>query len=222
MKKNKISLIVLSLILVAAVAGCGTNGRMGNMSTQARLPNNANNRWMNDGNTNNRLNTSLNNGRRDNLNNGMLGNDLNLNNGMVRNNTNSDLGMINNNNLATNNNNLTTNTNNLGTRANAIAKRVAALPEVESASVLINGNTAVVGCNLSNNNNRTISSNLKQKIDAAVKVADRNIETIQVTADPNINTRIKNMNTRINNGNPISGFATEVEDIIRRITAPIR
>ncbi len=217
MKKNKINLIVLSLILVIALAGCGANGRNGNMSTQARLPNNANNRWMNDGNSNNRLNTSLNNGRKDslNLNNGMLDDNLNLNNGMVRNNNNNDLGM-------TNNNNLTNSANNLGNRANAIAKRVVALPEVESASVLINGNTAIVGCDLNNNTNNTISSNLKQKIDAAVKVADKNIKTITVTADPSINTRIQNMNTRMNNGNPITGFTTEIEDILRRITAPIR
>ena len=34
-------------------------------------------------------------------------------------------------------------------------------------------------------------------------------------------TRIRTLSTQMNNGNPISGFADEVEDIIRRIMAPV-
>lgn len=220
MKKNKINLLVLSLVLVVAMVGCSpANTKMRNMSTQTRLPNDVNNGWMNNNplNANDRLNTNLNNGmiRNNNLNNGMMGNNNNLNNGMVRDDTNLNSGIM-------NNTNLSTNVNNLGTRANAIAKRVAALPEVNSASVLINGNTAIVGCDLKNNTSNTISSNLRQKIDAAVKVADKDIKNISITADPSIHTRIKTMSTKVNNGNPITGFTTEIQDILRRITAPIR
>lgn len=209
MKKNKINLLVLSLVLVVTMIGCSpANTKMRNMSTQTRLPNDVNNGWMNNNplNANDRLNT--------NLNNGMIRNNNNLNNGMVRDDTNLNSGIM-------NNTNLSTNVNNLGTRANAIAKRVAALPEVNSASVLINGNTAIVGCDLKNNTSNTISSNLRQKIDAAVKVADKDIKNISITADPSIHTRIRTMSTKVNNGNPITGFTTEIQDILRRITAPI-
>lgn len=216
MKKNKINLLVLTLVLVVTIVGCSpANPKMRNMSTQTRLQNNVNDGWMNNNplNANDRLNTNLNNGmiRNDDF----MGNNQNLNNGMVRDDTNLNSGIM-------NNTNLSTNANNLGTRANAIAKRVAALPEVNSASVLINGNTAIVGCDLKNNTNNTISSNLKQKIDAAVKVADKNIKNISITSDPSINTRIKTMSTKVNNGNSMTGFTTEIQDILRRITTPIR
>jgi len=221
LKKNKINILILSLILVVAMVGCSpANPKMRNMSTQTRLQNNVNDGWMNNNplNATNRLNTNLNNGMMRNdrfLNDGIMENDRNLNNGMMRDSTNLNSGTI-------NNTNLSTNANNLGSRANTIAKRIAALPEVNSASVLINGNTAIVGCDLKNNTNNTVTSNLKQKIEAAVKVADKNIKNVSVTSDPSIHTRIKTMSTRVNNGSSMSGFTSEIQDILRRITAPMR
>ncbi len=203
MKKNKINLIGLSLVLILAMAGCApTNTKMRNMSTQTRLYNdNLNNRWMNNTplSTRDRLNTNLNTGF-----DGVVRNDTNLNSGMITNEQISD------------------NTGSLGTRANVIANRVAALPEVNSASVLIHGNTAIVGCDVKGSTTNAVSTSLRKKVEAAVKAADRNIKNVSITSDPTLHTRIRTLSTRINSGNPISGFTMEIQDILRRITAPVR
>lgn len=230
MKKNKFKLLGLSLVIAIAVSGCTTKStNYRNMSTQARLNGNVNNRWMdNTGlNTRDRLNTNLNNGMvRDN--NGMFRNNTNLNNGMVRNNA----GLYNNelintpmtyDSLRSQNMTKDMNNNNMSNRATAIAKRVAALPEVNDASVIIHGNTAIVGCDVKNSTTNAISSNLRQKVEAAVRVADKNIKTVSVTSDPTLYGRIRTMSTDIyNNGNPISDFTNEIKDIMNRITAPLR
>ncbi len=216
------------MTLIAAMAGCtpkSTNLR--NMSTQTRLyDNNTNNRWMNNTplNTRDRLNTNLNNGMvRDNysLDDGVVRDNNYLNNNVVRENnvandtvirnrTNLDSGMM------------TNDVSQLSTRADAIAKRVTALPEIDTASVVIHGNTAVVGCDVKGNANNTIGSNLQQKVEAAAKTADKNIKKVSVTSDPTLYNRIRTMSTNIGSGRPITNFTRDIEDILNRITAPIR
>lgn len=207
MKKNKIKILGLSVVLLVAMAGCRpANTNMRNMSTQTRLYNdNLSNRWMTNTpfNTRDRLNT--------NLNTGMVRDNTNLNDSMLRNRTNLDSGMI-------TNERISTNVSNQSTRAEAIAKRVAALPEVNAASVVIHGNTAIVGCDTGG----TITTALRQKVEAAVKVADKNIKNISVTSDPALYSRIRTMSTNIRNGHPVSTFVRDIEDVLRRITAPVR
>jgi YhcN/YlaJ family sporulation lipoprotein len=238
LKNNKFKLLGLSLVIAMAVAGCNTRGtNYRNMSTQARLNGNVNNRWMdnmdNTGlNTRDRLNTSVNDGtvRNNNLSNGMVRNN-NLSNGMVRNNA----GLFNNGSPNTpmtydslRDTTITdNNTTNMSSRAAAIAKRVADLPEVNDASVVIHENTALVGCdirdNATNNATNTISNSLRQRIEAAVKVADKNIKNVSITSEPTVYNRIRTISTNVyDNGNPISGFADEIRDMINRITAPVR
>ncbi|HEY8361454.1 MAG TPA: YhcN/YlaJ family sporulation lipoprotein [Tissierellaceae bacterium] len=197
MKNNKIKYIALSLILLIAVAGCTpTNTNMRNLGTQTRLNDN---RWFN---TRDRLNTNLNTG---------MDTDLNLNNEMVRFDTNNP-----------NTNNITNGQlSSMSNRANIIAQRVEALPEVNRATVLINGNRAIVGVDVRGDLTNTIDANLRNRIEAAVKAADRNIRTVSITSDPTLMTRIRNLSTQINNGNIISNFADEFEDLLRRITSPI-
>jgi len=197
LKNNKIKYIALSLILLIAVAGCTpTNTNMRNLGTQTRLNDN---RWFN---TRDRLNTNLNTG---------MDTDLNLNNEMVRFDTNNP-----------NTNNITNGQlSSMSNRANIIAQRVEALPEVNRATVLINGNRAIVGVDVRGDLTNTIDANLRNRIEAAVKAADRNIRTVSITSDPTLMTRIRNLSTQINNGNIISNFADEFEDLLRRITSPI-
>lgn len=221
MKKNKIKLLGLALVLLVSIAGCRpANNNMRRLSTQTRLNDNVNNRWTDNAPfnaRNNRLNTNLNNGmvrNNTNLNNGMLGNNTPMTNDSLRDNTNFNTGMLNNTNIPNN--------NQISTRATTIAKRVAALPEVNNATVLINGNTAIVGVDVKGSNNNTVSTALRQKVEAAVRVADKNIRNISITSDPTIHTRIRTMSRDIESGRPISGFAREIEDIINRITAPLR
>lgn len=200
MKNKKFQILGLSLVLLISIVGCTpANTNMRNMSTQTRLNTNLNNGW------NKGWNTGWNNTTFDN--NNRL--NTNLNNGMIRDNT-----PMTNDGLR--------DTTSLSGRATAIAKRVAALPEVNSASCVINGNTAIVGCDVKGSTTNAVSSNLRQKIEAAVRVADKNIRSISITSDPTIHNRIRTMSRDIESGRPISGFAREIEDILRRITAPVR
>ena len=190
MKKSKIKFLGLSLVLLVSVVGCrpaGTNLR--NMSTQTRVNDNVNNRWMDNttNNARNRLNT--------NLNNGMVRDNTPMTYDSLRDNINYDTGMMNDTNITKN--------GALSNRANAIAKRVAALTEINSASVLINGNTAIVGCDVKGSTSNAINTKLRQKIEAAVRVADKNIRNISITSDPSINTRIRTMSRDIESGRPI-------------------
>lgn len=221
MKKNKIKLLGLSAVLVVAMAGCRpANTNMRNMSTQTRLNDNVNNRWMTNTpfNTRDRLNTNLNNGmvrNNTNLNDGMVRNNTYLNDGMLRDRTNLDSGMI-------TNERISTNVSHLSTKANTIAKRVAALPEINAASVVIHGNKAIVGCDVKGTTTTAMNSNLRQKVEAAVKTADKNIKHVSVTSDPTLYNRIRTMSTNISNGHPISTFVGDIEDIMRRIAAPFK
>lgn len=246
MKKNKITLLIMSIALIVTMIGCSpTNKNMRNLSTQTRLKDeNVNNRFMNNNTPINKregvndLNTGLR-GNNNNLNDGALrnNNDLNsmdnnnLNGGALRNNNN--LNSMDNNNLNNGmtrpNNSLSTNlSNNMSDRATKIAQRVTSLPEINDASVIINGDTAIVGCDVKDSTDNKLTNDMKKKVEAAVKVADKNIKNVSVTSDPNIYTRIqtmtKDMNNNMNNGmnnmkdNSLTNFTKDIEDIMRQIT----
>jgi len=221
LKFDKIKFLALSLFLLVAVAGCRpTNNNLRNLGTQTRLNDNMDNDLLGNTPLNNRdrLNTNLNSGLNsdfstginsgtntgtntgpnNDLNNGLgngmnngLNNDLNdnLSNGMVRNEPHVNPGM-----QSTNQ----TGTTNSMTRMGTIANKVMELPEVNDASVLVHGDKAIVGCSLKGNNantNNTIGANLRNKIEAQVKNADRNVKTVVVW---------------------------EINDLFRNITSPAR
>ncbi len=212
MKKNKITLLAFVLTLVMATIGC--------TATRPRTPMNQN--------TQNRIGLDTPNdniARRRNLN--MMGmdrrnmdniTDLNPNtpNNTVRRNT--GVGP----NTATD---LTgrdrRDTNNMWTRANSIAKRVANLNEVNNCSVLLSGNTAIVGVDIKNNIEGRLTNDLKDKIAKTVRNADQSIKNVSITADPDLFTRISNTANDIGTGKPISGFTREFQEILRRIN-PVR
>ncbi|WP_025641218.1 YhcN/YlaJ family sporulation lipoprotein [Schnuerera ultunensis] len=217
MKKNKFLFLAFVLTLVITTIGCTVN-RPG---TQTRIGQQT---------PNNNLST-----RRDN---NMLGMDRRNNNNLVgfdrRNMDNiTDMNRTRPNNLVRRNTDLGPNTateiaprnytgmNNVTARANAIAERVAALNEVNRCSVLISGNTAIVGVDMKNNLEGRMTTALKQKIERTVKNMDNNIANVSVTANPDLFTRISTMARDIGAGRPISGFAREFQEILRRIT-PVR
>ncbi len=106
-------------------------------------------------------------------------------------------------------------------RARTIAQKVVDLNEVDRANCLITGDTAVVGVDIKNNVRGQMTTELKRKIETRVKNTDNRIKNVAVTADPDLSTRIRTMATDMENGRPISGFANEIQEILRRIT-PIK
>lgn len=215
MKLNKIKFLAFGLIILVALSGCapsnpGLNARNRNLSTQTRIGNTGlNNGWdttnngmMNDfgWNTTNPSGTNTNNFDTTNMD--------NLNNGMTRPNTN----------MSTSMGNMSTNMGNMSTTANNIAKKISALPEVNSASVVLTNDTAIVGCNLRGTTQGTMTTALKQKIEKIVKDNTSNVTRVSVTSDPTLFTRIQNMSNGMRNGNMMNTFQNDVEDLFRRIT----
>jgi len=107
---------------------------------------------------------------------------------------------------------------NLVNRARTIAQKVANLNEVDRASCLITGNTAIVAVDMKNNIRGQMTTELKQKIETKVKNTDNRIKNVAITADPDLSTRVRTMATDMENGKPITGFADEIKEILRRIT----
>lgn len=107
--------------------------------------------------------------------------------------------------------------NDLSDRADRIKNQVSKLKDVKSATVVITERTALVGINLTSGTKGELNSKIKKDVEDTVKKADKDIERVAVTSDPDIFTRIENIGKDIGQGRPISGFATEVEEIIRRI-----
>lgn len=106
-------------------------------------------------------------------------------------------------------------------KAARIADKVDDLKEINRATVVISGNTCLVGVNMDDNIEGSMTTNLKNRIEKIVKDTDKNITNVSVTANADLFKRIENMGRDIRAGKPLSGFANEVEEIIRRIT-PIK
>ncbi|MDR5658020.1 YhcN/YlaJ family sporulation lipoprotein [Serpentinicella sp. ANB-PHB4] len=117
-------------------------------------------------------------------------------------------------------NNDMTGVGDLSSRADTIADAVTDLPEVDSATVLITDNTAIVGITTMDDTmgDNNVGQNLQNDVERVVREADREIDRVSVTTDPDLFTRIENIANETGQGRPLSGFGTEIEEILRRIT----
>ena len=189
--KNKNILLVVSIMLMISVfaIGCTPAERPVPETTPNQQNMNNNNRTTTD-NTVPRSNDTTNNTTLDN-------NNMNTNDRMDQTNgTNGDL----------------------STRADKIENAVTKLDEVNSATVVITENTALIGINMTSGTKGSLNTEIKKKVEDAVKNADKEIDRVSVTADPDLFTRIENVAEDIASGKPLSGFGQEIEEIIRRIT----
>lgn len=111
--------------------------------------------------------------------------------------------------------------NNAGTRSQLdkqahleqLAMRV---PGVKGAHCVVMGNTAVVGIDVEGDLERARVGNIKYTVAEALRKDPQGAGAI-VTADIDLNHRIAEIGSKIRQGHPVSGFATELADIIGRI-----
>lgn len=99
------------------------------------------------------------------------------------------------------------------------AKRLADLatkvPNVNDATVIVMGNTAIVGIDVAAKLDRPRVGTIKYTVAEALK-KDPHGKTAVVIADPDVVQRIREMNQDIKRGRPIAGFAEELADIAGR------
>ncbi|WP_425446973.1 YhcN/YlaJ family sporulation lipoprotein [Dethiothermospora halolimnae] len=125
--------------------------------------------------------------------------------------------MLNNNNM---NNNMNENgmNNNMSARADRIANKITTMDNVDRATVIITGDTALVGVDMNGNTTGNMTTTVENDIKKMVKNTDNQIDNVSVTTDPDLFDRLDNIYESTRNGRPVSGFADEIEEIMRRIT----
>lgn len=102
-------------------------------------------------------------------------------------------------------------------RAKAIANDIAKEKDIKGASCVVSGDTALVGLEFEKQYKGKVTDSIKKSVEKRVKKHEPSIKKVVVTADPDLLSRIKTMASDIEKGKPLSGFTTEIEEIIRRI-----
>ena len=207
MKTKKLVVIAIGVAILIGIAGCTPQDTGLNDNNRLNTRLNQNNSWDNNGWDNNGMNDMTGNGLDSTGNNtginGVNGMDS-LNNGMTR------------------NNRMTTSLGDLNTNASDLARKIGNLPEVDSATVVLTNDTAVVGVDLKGTNtNNNIGTALRQKIERMVKDETNNgITEVSITSDPDLFTRIRTMSTGMNRNTGTMGneIRNDIEQLIRDIT----
>ena len=99
------------------------------------------------------------------------------------------------------------------THLKALAKQVEG---VKDANCVILGNTAVVGIDVDGELERARVGTIKYSVAEALRKDPEGVDSI-VTADADVSERIKEIGEHIRQGHPISGFASELADMVGRI-----
>lgn len=110
-----------------------------------------------------------------------------------------------------------TTTGNGENRGKQIANDIAKEKDIQSASCVVTGDTALVGLQFNKQYKGDVTDTIKKSVEKRVKKHEPTIKKVVVTADPDLLSRIKTMATDIEGGKPLSGFTTEIEEILRRI-----
>jgi YhcN/YlaJ family sporulation lipoprotein len=100
--------------------------------------------------------------------------------------------------------------------ADRLEKLAASIPRVESAHCVVFGNTAVVGINVSPDLDRSKIGTIKYSVAEALRKDPYGVNAI-VTADMDLDQRLRDIRDNVKNGHPITGFAEQMADIIGRV-----
>ena len=123
----------------------------------------------------------------------------------------------NNNNLTRDNNNQAGDNNNQLEVADQVADRVAQLDEVRTANVMVTDRNAYVAVVLKDDAEGEVTDRIKNKIADQVRKAERDIQNVYVSSNPDFVDRMTDYGRRINEGEPIEGLFEEFNETIRRV-----
>ncbi|MBM7869441.1 YhcN/YlaJ family sporulation lipoprotein [Clostridium pascui] len=107
--------------------------------------------------------------------------------------------------------------NDLHERAQKVANAVKAVDGIKDATVVITEKRALVGVNIGNNVEGNLTDKIKSSVETKVKATDKEIETVAVSADPDLFTRISKVGQGIQAGKPLSEFGNEIKEIFNRV-----
>src|SRR5699024_8923060 len=91
-----------------------------------------------------------------------------------------------------------------------------AVPDVNDATAIVAGDYAVVGIDVNKDLDRSRVGTIKYTVAEALEEDPHGANAL-ITADLDLNQRLKDMRKRINNGQPVSGIMEELAEIVNRI-----
>lgn len=106
---------------------------------------------------------------------------------------------------------------NVGARADDIADAVVDIDRVNDATVVISGDTALVGVDVEDEVEGALSEDIRQEIEDVVKSEDETIDRVVVTGEPDLFERIDRVTQDIRQGSPLTDLNDEIEDILGTI-----
>jgi len=126
--------------------------------------------------------------------------------------------------------------NNERVMADRLANLASQVKGVKAATVVVNRNTtgnnnnmgtnntttnnsftAMVGIELNSDIKGSASESVKKQVADKIKSNEKQVTKVLVTTDPDLITRLKDIASGVINGKPVSSFATEIEELARRI-----
>jgi YhcN/YlaJ family sporulation lipoprotein len=100
--------------------------------------------------------------------------------------------------------------------ADHLEKLATSIPLVQSAHCVVFGNTAVVGINLRPELDRSRVGTVKYAVAEALRKDPYGANAI-VTADMDLDQRLRDISSNVRSGRPVAAFSDEMADIIGRI-----
>lgn len=96
------------------------------------------------------------------------------------------------------------------------ADKITAIPEIESANVIVTDNNGYVAARL-NDGNGELTKDIEKKISDQVKAVDQDIDNVYVSVNPDFYDRMAGYSEDIRAGQPVEGFFDEFIETVRRI-----
>lgn len=100
--------------------------------------------------------------------------------------------------------------------AERLSALAASIPQVNHATCVVFGDTAIVGIDVSGELDASKVGTIKYSVAEALRNDPHGVHAL-VTADMDLYHRIDEMAAEVRRGNPISGLANEIADIVGRI-----
>lgn len=100
----------------------------------------------------------------------------------------------------------------------SVQDRINMLSEIQESRIIVSGNTALVGVKFTGQYQGEMTQRIRDMIAGEIQKADRQIQTVAVTAEQEDVGKINEMADRIAAGTPVSELEDEIDSIIRNVT----
>ena len=104
---------------------------------------------------------------------------------------------------------------NMGT---GVEDKINMLSEIQTSRVIVNGNTALVGVTFTNQYKGEMTQRIHDMVAGEIQAADRNVQTVAVTAEEEDVRKINELADKMTAGTPASELESEIDAIVRNVT----